>query len=320
MIHVSEIIPKIRALGHRLSLLRDIRRDDGRLTSQYESVTIELTSICNLSCPLCPVAHNNPTVVRKVPQMRMEDFRRILELTAPITDSFVLSMWGEAVLHKQFFDFLDLAHATGKRLWISTNLNYADWVAERLSGYERLEVICSMDGWDEQSYKAYRVGGRFDVMMRNMRILSRGKCKVWPQYLVPRDQPGSAETFCAFIDREFGIPRRQILLNPMNYNFKNENVGHVDGTCHFMYTSLIFNSDGYLQPCCLNVGKDLFIAHVSEFETSADLLNGEKLVDMRRRLAADKDQFPSCVSCEGKDLPAETFGKIKAGIRSLLPN
>lgn len=307
-----ELLRKIAALGHRLRLLNDIRRDDGRMSVPYEAVGIEITSMCNLSCPLCPAARDARTVERDGSQMSKEDFARIVRLTAPITKNYVLNMYGESLLHKEFFDFLDMVAATGRGMSISTNLNYGERLAERLSQYEGLDVICSIDGWDPESYKRYRVGGRFDVMTRNLAILAKGKCKVHPQFLVDGDDKEGCETFCDFIENEIGIPRRNIILKPMNPNFKNELMRTYEGVCHYMYANIYFTSDGNLVPCCVHVGRDLFLAHISDFERPEDVLNAAPLVAARRQLARDKNAYKSCVSCPGRDIRAETADKLKS--------
>lgn len=311
---VTNFMRKLSALGHRLRLLGDIRRDDGRMSVPYEAVGIEITSMCNLSCPLCPAARDARTVVRDTKQMSKEDFARIVRLTAPVTKNYVLNMYGESLLHKDFFEFLDMVAATGRGMSISTNLNYGARLAERLAQYDRLDVICSIDGWDAESYKRYRVGGRFDVMVQNLAILARGKCKVYPQFLVDGDDKEGCEAFCSFIENEIGIPRRNIILKPLNRNFKNEMMRTYDGVCHYMYANIYFTSDGNLVPCCIHVGRDLFLSHISDFDRPEDLLNAPQLVAARRQLANDKNAYKSCISCEGRDLYAETAGKLKSAL------
>ena len=308
------ILRKAAALGHRLRLLNDIRRDDGRMTVPYEAVGIEITSMCNLSCPLCPVAKDARTVDRQTTQMSREDFERIVRLTAPITKNYVLNMYGESLMHREFFEFLDMVAATGRGMSISTNLNYGERLAQRLSQYEGLDVICSIDGWDSESYKRYRVGGRFEVMARNLAILAKGKCKVHPQFLVDGDDKEGCEAFCRFIESEIGIPRQNIILKPMNKNFKNELTREYDGVCHYMYANIYFTSDGNLVPCCVHVGRDLFLSHISAFERPEDVLNAAPLVAARKQLAHDKNVYKSCVSCPGRDIRAETTEKLKSAL------
>lgn len=49
---------------------------------------IELTSFCNLSCPLCPVARDANTLSREHKTISEDSLRRIVELTKDITRTF----------------------------------------------------------------------------------------------------------------------------------------------------------------------------------------------------------------------------------------
>ncbi len=306
------------ALGEKLRLLADVYlRSGGTLSGRYEATAIELTSFCNLSCPLCPVARDANTLNRERKTIDPGDLHRIIELTKDITRTYVLSMWGEPLLHKDFFPLLDVVRAACGTIWISTNLNYSAKLAHRLAECPELKIICSLDGWDEDSYKVYRVGGRFDLVVQNLAILTAGRCGVYPQFLINddnRDQVGAMHAFC----EGFGLGPGDILLRPMAENFRNENVGTVPGTCHAPYRGLHFNSDGYLLPCAVNVGPDLRIQHISEIKSAEELLNGEPMRAMRRQLAKDKNHYESCQSCAGVRVDAVLAQSVKTRIRNFL--
>lgn len=140
-------------VGQKLHLINDVFvRRDGRVTGPFESTTIELTSFCNLSCPLCPVAKDANTLKRERQLMSRDDLRRIVDLTRDHTRGYVLSMWGEPLLHKDFFELLEIVRGPARPIWLSTNLNYSAKLAERLAEVPELKIICSIDGWDRESY------------------------------------------------------------------------------------------------------------------------------------------------------------------------
>lgn len=306
----------MQVLVHKLRLLADVFfRSDGRISAHYESVTIELTSFCNLSCPLCPVAKDANTLTRERKLMSREDLQRIVDLTRNHTRGYVLSMWGEPLLHKDFFELLDIVRGAGKTIWISTNLNYAARLAERMAPIPELQIVCSLDGWDEESYKTYRVGGRFEQLRQNLAILARGKCGVFPQFLLNdenRRDIDKMKAFCA----SFDIPERNILFNEMQQNFRNEAEEVVSGQCHQPYFGAYFNSDGYMLPCCVNIGEDLKLPHVSGFKAPDDLRNGPEVVAMRKQLGRDKNHYASCVSCGGMQADRMIIQSISRRVRS----
>ncbi len=292
-------MPSLKLLADRLRLLRDLRVNDGTLTAPYQTVMIETTAICNLDCPICPVRASENVMERSVSQIKVEDFRRIVDLTKDMTESFCLNMWGESVLHKNFLELVDYVSATGRKIWFSTNLNYSERLAEALAPNPLLHIICSVDGWDPESYAEYRWRGRFDVMRRNLEILGRGRCTAYPQYLVSPGKESAKALFTAFIDEVMGRTDTIIFKTKLE-NLVNDSTTVVPGRCSSMYGGLYFNCDGTLMPCCTNVREDVFLRHVSTY-TCDDLRNGDDIRDLRRRILDDKNQFDSCRACGGED-------------------
>ena len=77
---------------------------------------VELTSQCNLKCSYCP----QPTMVRRKEHMPIELFGHILNF--PIWYNFILGhLFGEAFLHPNLLEIIDLANERGKLFGFSTN-------------------------------------------------------------------------------------------------------------------------------------------------------------------------------------------------------
>jgi pyruvate-formate lyase-activating enzyme len=302
----------VREVRRRLRVLRTIYGGSGEvpLAPNY-TVMVEVTGVCNLSCPLCPVALNSFTLDRGRRFMTEEDFDRIVELTFPLAQLYNLQMLGEPLLHKSFFRFWQKVSA--KSTWISTHLNYPQATAEKLAQCRGLKIVCSLDGYDEESYNEYRAGGRFEVVRRNLEILAEGDCEVYPQFLINSKNETRVGKMREFVSG-FNIPEKNVVLKPMDMNFHNENIGAVPGGCHSFHQGFYFNVDGVLQPCCVNVGRDMRLLHISGFHSTADLLNHPKLVAVRKGLAEDKNQYASCVSCKGLDFRRETLSIVRRGL------
>ena len=170
-------------------------------------------------------------------------------------------------------------------------------------------MICSLDGYDEESYKVYRVGGDFELVKRNLKILSEGVCNVLPQFLINPDNKAHIDKMRKFV-AEMNIPENNIHLKTMNMNFLNKQTEVIPGVCHSMHQGLYFNVDGIVQPCCVNIGRDLRLLHISNFKSTEGLLNHPKIVEVRQNLAKDKNQYASCTACEGHDFREDT---VKVG-------
>lgn len=284
---------------NRVALLYDLWRNDGALSVPYQVVMIETTATCNLDCPICPVRRSDNIMQRSARQIPVALFKEIVDKTRDLTETYCISMWGEPALHKDFLELVDYASATGKRVTFSTNLNYSERIAERLADNPNLHIICSVDGWDEESYGEYRLGGRFEVMKRNLAILARGRCHAYPQILVTGNDPDQRASFLAFM-AEVGADLDNVLFKPKLDNIRNDPLATVPGRCSSMYGGLYFNCDGILVPCCTNVREDLHLRHVSAY-SAEDLRNAAEIKSLRRRILADKNQFASCRACKGED-------------------
>ena len=301
---------KMTLLRDRLKLLRDVRRNDGVISAPYQTVMIETTSICNLDCPICPARKSQNIMERASQQVKVDDVRLIVALTKDMTESFCLNMWGEPLLHKEFGSILEIVSSAGLPINFSTNLNYSARLAEMLAPNPLLHIICSLDGWDAASYAEYRWGGRFDVVKRNLKILARGRCKIYPQYLVSSedgDVKARKARFLEFVRAEVGNTDNVFFKKKLD-DLRNDGNQTVPGRCSSMYAGLYFNSDGNLMPCCTNARKDVHLRHVSAY-TSEELRSDRHWSAMTGRNTSSPWRRPwSCMTPTWPRLMPATSG------------
>ena len=126
---------------------------------------IELCNVCNLKCVLCP--SGNAQLRRKVGFMQPDLFRRIVdELDDTYTRHLVPVMWGESLLHPQFIELMRYARRKTWRISVTTNANKTgdDQYFKDLVGTGIDEIVCAVDGHDQDSYESYRRGGQLHVV------------------------------------------------------------------------------------------------------------------------------------------------------------
>jgi pyruvate-formate lyase-activating enzyme len=313
----QHMISSFQLAVRRLRHLKDIYFNTGRVSAPYQTVTIETTAICNLDCPICPARKSDNIIERAGKQIKLADVQRIVDLTKHMTETYCLNIWGEPLLHKDFRKIVECVSEAGLPIWFSSNLNYSARLAEMLSEFPLLRIICSLDGWDTESYAEYRWGGKFDVVRRNLAILAAGKCKIYPQYLVTPDDENlerRKEQFLRFLEVEIGTASN-VVFKRKNLAYRNEPGEVVPGRCSSFYGGLYFNCDGVLMPCCNNVRSDVFLNHISSY-TSETLWNGEDVRNLRRSILKDKNQFDSCRSCAGEDYQQLMFAKVLVRLAS----
>lgn len=298
---ISTLFSRLGIVWDDITTLSHIIRNSGcmpRFTTFM--VTIETTSVCNLRCPLCPTGTG--TLERNNKYIPLPILDRILELTMPLAKGFILSMWGEPTLHPELKALLD--RFQGFDFWISTNLNYSADIAQELARRRNVHVICSVDTTEPNAYPQYRVGGNFDKVLDNIKILAKGACTVYPQFLIRQDSDIAP---CKDFALLHGIPVQNVVIKTKRENFRlDHTLAPIPGRCHSPYSNIFFNCDGQMLPCCNNVRSDLHMAHISDLTSPQDILFGIRAKAIRRTLAQDKNVFPSCISCYG-----ETFARIR---------
>ena len=82
---------------------------------RFSKVYVEISNLCNLSCSFCPGTK------RKKRAMTEEDFSSLLPKLRPYTDFLYFHLMGEPLCHPTLGRFLELAHAAGFKVILTTN-------------------------------------------------------------------------------------------------------------------------------------------------------------------------------------------------------
>ena len=140
-------------------------------------VTIEPTNICNFSCPLCP----RTKLTRKYGSMSIEHFKHIID-TLPWSVRLVeLYLLGEPLMAKDIFLMIKYARSKGLLVRISTNASYLEKFTNQILESGLSQMIVSVDGATEETYKQYRIGGDFPKVIQGIKHFMEEKKKMGVQ-------------------------------------------------------------------------------------------------------------------------------------------
>jgi len=238
------------------------------------TITLELSSICNLACPECPVGMGK--VKRDNQFMDFEMAKTIIDTHYKSAMVAILYFQGEPFLNPRWFDIISYAHT--KRLYtlISTNaqsLSYHD--CERIieSGLDLL--IISADGADQTTYEKYRVGGNFSKITEaliNLRTLKESRRSKTPNIVYQTLLSKHTEFDTKKIKQnalKWGTDK--VVFKTMQiYDQSEENLAkwqpktkayqrttqfsNNDGriVCWRALTNAVYTADGTLVPCCFD--------------------------------------------------------------------
>jgi MoaA/NifB/PqqE/SkfB family radical SAM enzyme len=181
-------------------------------------IKIEASSFCQLRCPSCPTTTGAIHPVIASGFLRLEDFRALIDANPSIT-SVELSNYGEALLNPHLIAMLQYAH--GKSVTVNfhngVNLNHCkDELAEAFVKYGVREITCSIDGASDETYRMYRVRGRFSSVIGNIERINRFK------QMYHSETPRLHWQFVVFGHNEHEIPAARAMAARLGMTFNTK--------------------------------------------------------------------------------------------------
>ncbi|MGQ0553164.1 MAG: radical SAM/SPASM domain-containing protein [Planctomycetota bacterium] len=131
------------------------------------SAQLEVTTRCNLHCPLC-VTHD---VLRDDGRIDLAGVQSLIAGCGSRLKIVNLHLLGEPLLHPDLFHFVRAFSDAGVRTTFSTNGMLLHRHLDEIftSGLSHLSV--ALDGATGEDYARYRIGGDFDTVVTNLRAL-----------------------------------------------------------------------------------------------------------------------------------------------------
>ncbi len=287
---------------------------------------IDTTNVCQLKCPLCHTGLDN--VRRDKGFMHFDTFTKVIDQIKDHCIWLSFYSWGEPFLTKEIDRYVAYAHRARIATIISTNLNkpLTPEMAERVikSGLDVL--ICSIDGATQDVYEIYRVGGRLDRVMANLKLLIQKKRELgsktpyieW-QFIVMRQNQHQIPEADAMA-KEIGVDG--IVFKKVDFPLGEENTdvarrwlpvgieeferkhpferpyGEHGARCWRLWRSGVINWDGGYAPCCFLTDKQDDFGNVNEHSIKA-IWNNEHYRSAREMFAVDGKPTVrvGCVTC-----------------------
>jgi radical SAM protein with 4Fe4S-binding SPASM domain len=242
------------------------------------SVSIEPTTSCNLRCPECPSGLRSFT--RPTGMLQETMFRKVVDELQDTLCYLLFYFQGEPYLNRNFLEWVSYASQKGIYTATSTNAHYLDDETARrtvASGLDRL--IISIDGTTQETYQAYRVGGKLEKVLEGTKNVVAWKKKLKSrtphiifQFLVVKPNEHQVAEVRQ-LARKLGvdavglktaqiydyaqgsplIPEQQQFsrykkLPDGTYSIKNKLLNH----CWKMWHSCVITWDGKVVPCCFD--------------------------------------------------------------------
>jgi radical SAM protein with 4Fe4S-binding SPASM domain len=292
------------------------------------AIAIEPTTSCNLRCPECPSGLRSFT--RQTGMLSTDLFEKIISEVKDTLMYLTFYFQGEPYLHKDFLGMVQIASKNNIYTSTSTNAHYlSPEVAEQTvkSGLDR--IIISIDGTTQETYEAYRIGGKLEKVIEGTRNLIAAKKRLNSklpfisfQFLVVGPNEHQIPEIKAMA-KELGVD--ELLLKtaqiydyengsdliPVNekfsrykkegdgkYSIKNKLINH----CWKMWHSCVITWDGIVVACCFDKDAQHKLGNLKNY-TFQEIWNNEKYVDFRTELIKSRKNIEICTNCtEGTEI------------------
>ncbi len=286
------------------------------------SISIEPTTSCNLRCPECPSGLRSFT--RPTGMLQGELFNRTIDELKDSLSYLTFYFQGEPYLHPQFLEMVRYASFKNIYTATSTNAHYLnDEMAKRTiqSGLDRL--IISIDGTTQESYEAYRIGGRLDKVIEGTKNILRWKKElksktpyVMFQFLVVRQNEHQIEAVKK-LGQELGVDHVALKTAQIydyengsdliptiqkysrykkddqgKYSIKNQLLNH----CWRMWHSCVITWDGKVVPCCFDKDAHHVMGDLNT-QSFSSIWQSEKYRHFRASLLKSRSEIEMCRNC-----------------------
>lgn len=274
-----------------------------------ERVTLEITSICNFDCPMCPRHFEND----KEGMMPFDLWCRLVDEMAAEGARILTSFFrGESTLHKKWLDMLAYAKKKGiPTVQLTTNGSLLpEPKAKALLDVGIDFLSFSVDTMDPDAYKIVRTGGTLEKTLSNVEGFLRLKRE--GGYGKPEVQVSAVDTKWAHphlggfvkywqgkVDRVRIYPEHSM---EGKYGILAESERRFRGLklpCHKPMTDLVVGWNGECFLCCYDWERKCSIGNVKD-KPIREVWNGRPYQDMRRMHAGELPMNPleNCVHCD----------------------
>ena len=283
-------------------------------------VFLELTSVCNLKCPMCP----HPTMKRRPGHMTIATAEKAAEELSrlrPPLEYITLHAFGEAVLHPELAALLSMLRRRLPQTSLIASVNLASARCEQIdalfdSGIGNIGVW--MDSARKETYETMRAGGNFEKTLAAVDYLLDRKRRSGSRdplfhigMIVSRINADQVGEFAAFWRRRLrGVPGVSIVSSRChNFNGKvDESFAlrprrpyYVDRPCAQACREMVIQSTGDIGLCCLDAEGETAVGNLKDM-TLREAWRSPRAEQLRAEMRRSVYRLDVCRHCDGKRL------------------
>lgn len=281
------------------------------------SISAELTNNCNLHCPHC--SSGSGLMGRKRGFMDIELFKKVMKELNPYLYNVNLYFQGEPMLHPQFFSFV--ANCRKLHSVVSTNGHFlSEENSEQIAGSRLNKLIVSLDGMDQETYSASRVGGSVSRVIEGLKNMARAKkrhnssLKIEILFLVNRfneHQIPGLRQLARSLQASLNLKSMQIInkediaswmpskkkyrryeIKEGEYAIKNS----LPDKCARIWFSPVITWDGKVVPCCFDKNAEYIMGDLNQ-DSFREIWTGPRYRIFRKSILSGRYMIEMCRNC-----------------------
>lgn len=276
-------------------------------------VDIELSSICNLTCPMCYTITEEFKQQVNTARMDWALYKRIIDEIGGKVPAIRLSLRGEATLHTRFVDCIRYAKEKGIKevstLTHGGKLTIPYFEKAVKAGIDWITI--SVDGIDK-AYEDIRKPLRFNDLLDKIKAIKRYKDEhslrrpvikvqgIWPA--IQKNPQAYFDTFSPYVDL--------VAFNPLiDYLGHDTQIEYLENfTCPQQYQRLVIGADGLVMKCSNDEENREIIGDINKESVHA-VWHGEKM-DHARDMHKQPRGFMQSPVCRKCYLPRKTEEEV----------
>lgn len=289
-------------------------------------ISVEPANYCNLHCPECPVGNKT----NNSPAHLLFDFTRyekLIDELSPTLLHIIFYFQGEPLINKQLPKMIDYAHKA--RIFTSTSSN-AQFLTKDLakelvlSGLDKL--IVSVDGSTQETYEAYRIGGKLEKALDGIKhiiswknefrsptplveiqflVLKTNEHQIADMKLLKKKLGADRLTFktAQLYNYEHGHPLMTTIKKYSRYKQKQngdyELKANQPNRCWRLWNGAVINSSAEVVPCCYDKLSAHSFGNINS-DSFNNIWHNAKASDFRGKILQNRKQFEMCRNCTSK--------------------
>jgi len=269
-----------------------------------EEVVFEVTTACNLACPMCARTVAAP---RAPGRLDAEAFaRRLARIPREVTRIAIAGL-GEPLLNPDIVSMVRCAAAGGRQpvLYTNATLLTPQMSAQLLDAGLR-GVVIPIDGATSETYERYRVNASFSEVTANVRSLLEQRSGRGAAIFVELQMlalPGTRSQV-----RQWRAEWRKAGADSLRY--KPDHMGvlaaaggpspptaPLRGVCPMPWRGpATIDIDGSVYPCCVQDPGNAVLGNIEQ-DPLDQIWNGARAVSLRTEFVRTRAKLPTCLGC-----------------------